>query len=429
MKKFLLSSVGAVFAVFAAFAFEDVVTVKASIEATSANTRVKSECSKKAQKLAVQKFLGGLDADMAETIVQKAMKDYKKYIDEVDDEDGDFEDGEFSCEYKVTIKREELLQWLGTQGWSMASSNSVDIDIVVAEDPPDVGSMKVADAFGTGLDGANFFFTRYTEFQKTIRDALVDQLNKIGIQAPLLEDNPAYEELKSQDPCCLGVYFDPGVGDKGGFKITPNYLKLVQGNNPDSMVLYYRVGSLIFEAAQRKVFVNVSLSIKNLSNNKTIQIGRADEESPTITSGQKDRIMMEMATTVCSAMGKILNGEDAGQKIIGAIKTLKSEAARPQGPMKVVINGSSVDKKIRDDFLLELEDGIVAAGLCKEKDVKSVGNTVTCVITSTDPKMKDPRRLWRKLKEVLTKAGLDDEMVTDDIKTVNGNTMTVTPGK
>ena len=97
--------------------------------------------------------------------------------------------------------------------------------------------------------------------------------------------------------------------------------------------------------------------------------------------------------------------------------------------MKVVINGSSVDKKIRDDFLLELEDGIVAAGLCKEKDVKSVGNTVTCVITSTDPKMKDPRRLWRKLKEVLTKAGLDDEMVTDDIKTVNGNTMTVTPGK
>lgn len=433
MKKLLINIVCAFCIAFSVLAVEDTVTVRASVEATMANSRAKNECIIKAKKLAVEKYLGSLDSGMAETLVKRAVQDYKKYIDEVEADEGDFEDGEFSCEYQVTIKREELMQWLSSEGWSMAagatdaSGNPVEVELVVAEDPPDVGAMKVADAFGTGLDGELFFFTRYTEFQKTIRDVLVDKLNKLGMQVPLLEDNPAYEELKEQDPCCMGVYFDAGVGEKGDFKVTPNYIKLIQSNNPDSMVLLYRVGSLVYENRQSKVFVSVSLAIKNLVNNKTIQIGRTDYESPTIISRQKDRIMMEMATTVGRATAKILSAEDAGAKIMNAIKTLKAEAAKPKGPMKVVFNMSKVDKKIRTKAKVMLKRGLIAAGLTDQSSVKTVGDTLTMTVTKKD--IPDMDELWMTLAEVLMSDEVGIGEVTDDQMSVNGNTMTVTPGK
>ncbi len=433
MKKLIFAAVCAVAAGLSSFAVEDTVTVKASVEATVANSRAKNECAIKAKKLAVEKYLGRLDANMPETLVKKAVQDYKKYIDEIESDEGDFEDGEFSCEYEISIRREELLQFLSTEGWNMsagckdASGNPIDVSLVIAEDAPDVGAMKVADAFGTGLGGKCFFFIRYTEFQKTIRDALVDQLNKIGMQAPLLEDDPAYADLKALDPCCLGVYFDPGVGDKGDFKITPNFIQLIQSNNPDTMVLYYRVGSLVFETEQRKAFVNVSISIKNLTNNKTIQIGRADGESPTIGSSQQDRIMMEMATLVCRTTNKILSGEDAGGKIMNAIKTLKAEAAKPQGPMKVVFNMSKVDKKIRTRAKVMLKKGLIGAGLTDQKSIKTVKDTLTMTVTNKD--IPDMDELWVAIMDVLMSESVGIEDVTDDQKTVNGNIMTVTPGK
>ena len=408
-------------------------TVKASVEATQANTRVKNECAIKAKKLAVEKYLGRLDSGMAETLVKKAVQGYKIFIDDVEPDEGDFEDGEFSCEYKITIKREELLQFLSTEGWNMsagakdASGNPVDIKLVVAEDPPTVGSMKMADAFGTGLDGQSFFFTNYSEFQKKIKAAITTQLNAIGIQPHLLENDPAYKDLKAHDPYCLGVYFDPSVGGKGDFKITPDYLELIQSNNPDSMVLYYHIASLIFEAKQKKVMANVSIAIKNLKTNTTIEIGDDRKESPTINSDQKDVIIDEMANTVKRCTTAILSGEDAGGKIMNAIKTLKAEAAKPAGPMKVVFNMSKVDKKIRTKAKVMLKKGLISAGLTDQKSVKTVGDTLTMIVTNKD--IPDMDELWVAIMEVMMSDDVGIGEATDDQKTVNGNTMTVTPGK
>ncbi len=423
----------AVMAAFTAFAVEDTVTVKASVEATQANTRAKNECATKAKKLAVEKYLGLLDSGMAETLVKKAVQDYKKYVDEVEPDEGDFEDGEFSCEYKITIKREKLMQFLSSEGWNMsagakdASGNPIEIELVVAEDPPTVGSMKMADAFGTGLDGQSFFFTNYSEFQKKIKAAITKQLNAIGINPPLLENNPAYKDLKAQDPYCLGVYFDPGVGGKGDFKITPDYLELIQSNNPDSMVLYYHIASLIFEAKQKKVMANVSIAIKNLKTNTTIEIGDDRRESPTINSDQKDVIMDEMANTVKRCTTAILSGEDAGGKIMNAIKALKAEAAKPAGPMKVVFNMSKVAKKIRTKAKVMLKKGLISAGLTDQKSVKTVGDTLTMTVTNKD--IPDMDELWVAIMEVMMSDDVGIGEATDDQKTVNGNTMTVTPGK
>ena len=69
MKKMIMTLVFAVMATFTIFAVEDTVTVKASVEATQANTRAKNECATKAKKLAVEKYLGRLDSGMPETLV------------------------------------------------------------------------------------------------------------------------------------------------------------------------------------------------------------------------------------------------------------------------------------------------------------------------------------------------------------------------
>ena len=435
MKKKMMTLVFAVMAAFTIFAVEDTVTVKASVEATQANSRAKNECATKAKKLAVEKYLGRLDSGMPETLVKKAVQDYKKFVDEVEPDEGDFEDGEFSCEYKITIKREDLLKFLSTEGWNMASGatdasgNPIEIELVVAEDPPTVGSMKMADAFGTGLDGQSFFFTNYSEFQKKIKAAITKQLNAIGINPPLLENNPAYKDLRAQDPYCLGVYFDPGVGGKGDFKITPDYLDLIQSNNPDSMVLYYHIASLIYEAKQRKVMVNVSIAIKNLKTNTTIEIGDDRKESSTINSDQKDVIIDEMANTVKRCTASILSGEDAGRKIMDAIKTLKAEAAKPAGPMTIVVNMSKVDKKIVDEVMIEFEDKVVEKGLCKANAFKTTGSSMVFTLKDGAVKNNDPKRAFVAVKKVLIDAGLPEEWVQGDCKTVNGNRMTIVPGK
>ena len=89
MKKLLINIVCAFCIAFSVLAVEDTVTVRASVEATMANSRAKNECIIKAKKLAVEKYLGSLDSGMAETLVKRAVQDYKKYIDEVEADEGD----------------------------------------------------------------------------------------------------------------------------------------------------------------------------------------------------------------------------------------------------------------------------------------------------------------------------------------------------
>lgn len=434
-KKLMALALGALMCFSAAQAAE--VTVKATVAGNN-NSRTAAECRIKAQKLAVEKFLKNLDGSMQEKLVAGAVSSYSKWIDKrAILENGDareYEDGELTCEYTISIDEEKLQKWLQGEGWSIATGgvDATKYEVVLAEEPPEPGLIKMLDAMGTGLDGKAFFMTRYTTIQRRVRDALVKEVNRIGIDVPSLEDNEAYEDIKKNDPCVVGVMFDPSVGLNGDFKETPNFLKVIRENNPDTVVMYYRIDTMAYDKAQNNLRVSVSLSIKSLGGPNgvtTKSLGAHDYVSPKLKSLQPDVVMADMALSVTRALQGLLSGEGMNDKVVTTIKSLRAAEAAPKGPMTVVFNASKVDKKTRDDFLLDLEDGMVKAGLCKEKDIKNSGSTMTCKITSPDPKMKDQRRLWRKIKGILTDAGLDEEMVTDDIKTVQGTTMTVVPGK
>ena len=430
MKKLVLVLACAVFSVIGVNA--DEVTVKSSVSGKN-NSATKNECRKQAKKLAVQKFLNRMDANMQESLVSKAVASYAKWTDDISGDDWEWEDDELSCEFSVTVDNEKLLQFLSENGWSVDKGspndeNAVKFEVVIAEEKPDDGMMAVAEQMGVGTGGKVEFFKRYTMYQRRVRDKLVKQANEIGINVPLLENNEAYADLKKVDPVLVGGTFNV---NNLGWQYTDNFVETIRDNNPDTILLYYRIDTIAYEASTRRIRISVSLNIKSLggANGIVTKSLGAQDYVQKATSDQLDILMADMAVAVTRATGMLLSGEGMNQKIVQFAKELRAQANAPKGPMTLVVNGSKVDKKIRDDFLLELEDGLVKAGLCKEKDVKSRGNTVSCVITSSDPKMKDSRRLWRAIKKVLTEAGLDDEMVTDDIKTVNGMTMTVTPGK
>lgn len=410
----------------------DEVTVKASVTGKN-NSQTKNDCRKLAKKLAVQKFLNRLDANMQESLVAKAVASYTKWTDDISGDDWEWEDGELSCEFSVTVDNEKLLQFLSENGWSVDKGspndeNAVKFEVVIAEEKPGDGMMAVAEQMGVGTGGKVEFFKGYETYQMRVRDELVKQVNKIGINVPLLENNEAYADLKKSDPHLLGGTFNVNTL---GWQYTDNFVETIRDNNPDTILLYYRIDTIAYVASTRTIRVSVSLNIKSLGGENGIvtkSLGAQDYVQKA-TGDQLDTLMADMAVAVTRATGMLMSGEGMNKKIVQFAKELRAQADAPKGPMTLVVNGSKVDKKIRDDFLLDLEDGLVKAGLCKQKDVKSRGNTVSCVITSTDPKLKDSRRLWRAIKKVLTEAGLDDDMVTDDIKTVNGKTMTVTPGK
>ena len=403
-------------------AASDEVAVKVSIEATANSSTFKNECRIKARRLAVEKYVKGLGEGVPETLIKQAMSDSSKYVDEVEESEWEFEDGELSNEFSITVKREELMQWLSANGWTPAvgGADKPNVKIVILEEVPDAGAMKCAEAFGTGLEGKSFFFTRYSMFQRTIRDELIKAVNSIGLSVSLLENDDAYAEYKANDPNLLGVYFDPSVNDAGDFKVTPNFLNTVRDNNPDTLALYYRIDTLAFDTESRKARVSVSISFKNLKNGTTETLGKHSETSPTIASRDMSIVMDDMANTTSRAAVTLISANDGQKRVMNIIKKLM---APPEKIRKLVVNVSNIDKKIQTRAKLAIKKEMISANLIDDKKTVSKGPSLSVQLRVPSASEDE---IWEKLIEIFDAAGIE---VSDDQKTVNRDTMTITPGK
>ena len=203
MKKLLMLIACASAAFFAAFAGEDEVTVKVSVAGTVNNSALKKQCEVKGKKEAVKKYLLKQNSNMEEKVIADAMASYAKFVEGIEADEQEYEDGELTCSFTVTIKQEELAQWLKGEGVDLnAAADGSSLEIFVMEEPPDAGQMVLGDDVG------NFFFTRYNMFQRRIRDALVKKVGEFGFKVILLEDNENYEEMKKKDPVLVGVSYD-----------------------------------------------------------------------------------------------------------------------------------------------------------------------------------------------------------------------------
>ena len=418
MKKVLFALIGALAMVVSVFAGDEEVTVKVSVAGTN-NSALRRECEVMGKKEAIKKYLVKQNSSMPEKVISEAMSSYVKFIDEIEADESEYEDGSLTCSFTVTVKPEEIAQWLEGEGIDLnAAADGSSLEIFVMEEPPDAGQMKFGDRAG------NFFFDRYVEFQRKIMEALEGDANKYGIKIARLSDNESYEEFKKKDPALVGVSYDVN-GDTRGFVETPNFLRTVQENNPDAIVMYYRVPSLTFEPATRKISVTISLSLKNLANNSTRPLGESDFTMKA-EGVQDDTIVRDFGKCVKACVGELLDAKGVGKAIAREIKIMRNAAARPKGPMKLVINCSKVDSKIKIKVRNGLKKALVANGLTDK--TKVVKDSLSCVVKPSKD-FGDLDDVWGKVSEIIPEFLGEDIEITDDWAKKNGDTLTVTIGK
>ena len=404
---------------FSVFAGDEEVTVKVSVAGAN-NSALKKQCEVQGKKAAVKKYLDKMGNDkITEKVVSEAMSSYAKFIEDIEADEQEYEGGELTCSYTVTIKQAEISKWLEGEGIDLnAAADGSSLEIFVMEEPPDAGQMQLGDEVG------NFFFTRYNMFQRRIRDALVKKVGEFGFSVVLLEDNENYEDMKKTDPVLVGVSYNVN-GDTKGFTRTPDFLRTVQENNPDAIALYYRVDVLAYDPATGNIRTTLALNFKNLANNKTENIGSRDFQY-TSRNKKPDMIMADIGTTVERAMFALLNGDGMGAKLSHTVKAMRNAAKRPAGPMKLVINCSQVDSKIKIKVRNGLKKALVSAGLTD--NTKVVKDSLSCVVKPS-AEFGDLDDVWGKVSEIIPELLGDDIEITDDWAKKNGDTLTVTIGK
>ena len=419
MKRIIMAMACACTMLMSAFAGDEEVTVKVSVAGTN-NSALKKQCEVQGKKAAVKKYLDKMGNDkITEKVVSEAMSSYAKFIEDIEADEQEYEDGELTCSYTVTIKQADIAKWLEGEGIDLnAAADGSSLEIFVMEEPPDAGQIQLGDEVGS------FFFTRYNMFQRRIRDALVNKVGEYGFSVILLEDNENYEDMKKTDPVLVGVSYNVN-GDTKGFTLTPNFLRTVQENNPDAIALYYRVDTLALDSSTGKIRTTVALNFKSLADNKTVNVGTRDFSLVT-RNKQPDMIMADSAKCVESAMFALLNGEGAGAKLAHTVKSMRNKAKRPSGPMKLVINCSQVDSKIKIKVRNGLKKALVASGLTKQ--TKVVKDSLSCVVTPSE-EFGDLDDVWGKVSEIIPELLGDEIEITDDWAKKNGDTLTVTIGK
>ena len=421
MKKMLLLLSCACAIVLGAFAGDDEVTVKVSVAGYN-NSALRKQCEVLGQKTAVKKYLDKLgNAKITDKVIAEAQSSYAKFIGDIETNEQEYEDGERTCSYTVTVKQADIAKWLEGEGVDLnAAADGSSLEIFVMEEPPDAGQMQLGDDVG------NFFFTRYNMFQRRIRDALVKKVGEFGFKVILLEDNENYEEMKKVDPVLVGVTYNVN-GDTKGFQKTPDFLRTVQENNPDAIALYYRIDALAYDADTGAIRTSVSLNFKNLAKNTTENVGSRDFEiTPHPVSKKPDMVMANIGSTVETAMRSLLNGEDMGDKLVHTVKSMRNAAARPKGPMKLVINCSKVESKIKIRVRNGLKKKLIAAGLTDQ--TKVVKDSLSCVVKPSK-EFGDLDDVWGKVSEIIPELLGDDIEITDEWAKKNGDTLTVTIGK
>ena len=419
MKKLITLAMCAIMATFTILAGDEEVTVKVSVAGIN-NSSLKKKCDELGKKAAIKKYLDKMgNAKITEKVVDEAMSACVKFVEDIDTDEQEYEGGELTCSYTVTIKQADIAKWLEGEGIDLnAAADGSSLEIFVMEEPPDAGQMLLGDEVG------NFFFTRYNMFQRKIRDELVKKVGEFGFSVILLEDNENYEEMKKTDPVLVGVSYNVN-GDTKGFTRTPNFLKTVQENNPDAIALYYRIDTLAFDPDEGKIRTRLALSFKDLAGNKTVQVGEFPYQM--ISRNKKpDMIMDDMSGCVVSAINGLLNSEGMGAKLTHMVKSMRNAAARPKGPMKLVINCSQVDKKIKIKVRNGLKKQLVASGLTKQ--TKVVKDSLSCVVEPSKD-FGDLDDVWGKVSEILPEFLGDDIEITDEWAKKNGDTLTVTIGK
>lgn len=394
--------------------------VRVAVTAPHLTRSLQQDLVSKAKFSALTKYLVRLDSGIGQDLVRKACAEADLFIESIEQK-GEvrwvpiaIDHGQLEGSFIVELKLEAINQWLKVNGFKTQGN----LEIVILEEPPSLGSMKLIGIAGTEADGAKTFIQNYTSFQRRVRDCLIKKVDEFGFDVSLLADNDLYAEYKSKDESLVGVFYEP---ESNQFVVNRGLLKAVQGNNPDTLVLYYRLDTVEYEAARKQVRATVALSIKNLDSSITKSFG---SETFALTSNATTvgMIVDDIGFAAEKAILKLMNSEGAGSRLNRLAMEIKNAANVPVGPIKVTINGTVFDAKIRKRLLYQLRKQLVANGITLAHQIKTQNNTMTFV---AHPGFTDSETLYfEKVYPIFEQLGVE---LADDKVFYGKGTLVIKP--
>ena len=377
--------------------------VKVAIEAPRLTLALNNELQKKAKVEALKKYLLRLDSSMGQDIVRKALAEVDLFVADVEKKNEKWMKiaenmGQLEGSFVVELKEEKINQWLKINGFNVQGK----IELTILEEPPSGGSIKLA-------EGRTFFAT-YTNFQRRVRDCIIKKVNEFGFDVNLLADNDLYADCKDKDGELVGVFYD---FETNNFVIDKKLLNAVKSNNPDTVVLYYRLETVEYSAADKQIRVTVALALMNLNTGIRKSFGT---ETFVITSeaGTAALLTDDIGFTAEEAINKLMNSEGAGKRLNDLAMEIKNTKKVAAGPIKININGTVFDAKIRKRILFQLKKKLVENGIALAPKVKSTNNGI---YAEAKPEFKETETLYmEKILPIIEELGLelDDDKVSYD---------------
>jgi hypothetical protein len=397
------------------------IQISVSIEGSRNTFKLKKQIEAKAQKGAIKKYILKLNSQTPEKILNDATNEYSIFAKHVKTlttqwTSIDTNLGQLSGDFLVTIDSAKLNSYLKEKGFSHSEA----ITLVIMEEPPSLGQIQLNKAFGTTLNGQKFFMQNYTTFQRRIRDAIIKKVDNYGFDVKLLSDNALYEKYKDKDSNLVGVYFDVTSDE---FVINRNLLNAVKANNPDTLVLYYRIDALIFNKETSKITATVGFTLKNLNTNVTKVFGTPQTMELSISSTNPEKIMDDFAFCVESAINILMNDEQAGSQLNKIAMSIRNSQLQVSGPVKLIINASAFDPKVRLRAMYMLKKELITQSVISNSQSKSSRTTLTAIVTNS--KIQAPDVLYMEyILPILTKLNIE---LSDDKVHYNGNTLLIQP--
>ncbi len=391
--------------------------VTEAVEGRMVTHQMSKDLVKKAKVKALVKDLKDIDENMPEDLVRRACAEVDKFIE---DEDLDVENKGEKTEpidkntvqltrtYRVQFNQEAINQWLRDNGFKLQK-----VELTILEEPPTKGAMQIIDQIGTKFGDNMSFYKNYSSFQRRVRDCIIKKMDEFGFDVNLLSDNDLYEEFKKSDEVLVGTYFNP---DSNSFQISEKMLNLLKSNNPDTVVLYYRLESLDYDG--EKVKVTVGLSFKDLDSGVAKALSTADFSRPFSMQGKSlVALVDEVGFAAECAINKLMSAEGAKERVHRLVRQIKEEAKKPAGPIKVTINGNPVDEKIRKKFLYQIRKQLIDKGIVAvdETGKNIIKSNNTSLMFTADSKFKDPEELYfEEISPILEEMLTDDLVIPDD---------------
>ena len=390
----------------------DIFHVKVAVNAEQNSKEAQDELLNQAQREAIKTYIRMCNADVPDKILASAQDNATFYVISSKKQNEkwtqlDQNAGQLAGDFVVELSLDKINQWMVKNGFMQQGK----MELVILEELPDLAGIKLDNILGAGVEGQKFFLQRYTTFQRRIRDAILKKMETYGFLIHLLEDKPLYKEFKSKNGTLVGVYFDPTT-DK--FVMDIGLLTAIQENNPNTLVLSYRIDALIFIPETDELSITVNLSIKDLKSGVTRSIGTQTyrQRSP---SQNKELLMDNFANCVENAINKLMNEENAAAKLNAAAISIKNAAIQPKGALTFIVNAAAFDTKVRKRVMYMIRKELLSKGLSSSDKITSTDTTMTAEINPE--KCKDREELYMEyIAPFLEGIGieLDDDKVHYD---------------